>query len=74
MQFTKNFENEQLSPIFLEPMLDARLKELKALLAQKQKDLKKAPEGTLRVSESNKVVQYYHRTKNSSANGRYIPV
>ena len=74
MQFTKNFENEQLSPILLEPMLDARLKELKALLAQKQKDLKKAPEGTLRVSESNKVVQYYHRTKNSGANGRYIPV
>ena len=74
MQFTKNFENEQLSPIYLEPMLDARLKELKTLLAQKQKDLKKAPEGTLRVSESNKVVQYYHRTKNSGANGSYIPV
>jgi hypothetical protein len=28
----------------------------------------------MRVSESNKVVQYYHRTKNSGANGSYIPV
>ena len=28
----------------------------------------------MRVSESNKVVRYYHRTKNSGANGSYIPV
>ena len=28
----------------------------------------------MRVSESNKVVQYYHRTKNSGANGSYIAV
>ena len=32
MQFTKIIENEQLSPIFVEPILKARLAEIKALL------------------------------------------
>ena len=73
MQFTKTIENEALSPIFVEPVLQARLAEVNALLATKLKELKKAPPGSLRLTKSNKVVQYYHRTERGDTSGHYIP-
>ena len=74
MQFTKSIEKESLSPIFVEPLLQARLAEVDALLASKLKELKKAPPGSLRITKSNNVVQYYHRTERGDTSGRYIPL
>lgn len=74
MQFTKTIENQALTPLFIEPLLHKRLAEVDALLASKLKELKKAPEGSLRITSSNHVVQYYHKTKAGDTCGRYIPV
>ncbi len=57
----------------MEPVLQARLAEVNALLATKLKELKKAPPGSLRLTKSNKVVQYYHRTERGDTSGHYIP-
>lgn len=37
-----------------------------------EKSLLAAPEGTLRVSHSNRCAQYYHISENADTNGRYI--
>lgn len=72
MQFTKTIVKELLSPISIVQVLQTRLDEVNAILNLKLKDLKKAPEGTLHVSESNGVVQYYHKTSSSGKHGNYI--
>ena len=73
MQFTKNIENEPLSPIFVEPVLQARLAEVNALLATKLKELKKAPEGSLRIKKCKNTTQYYLRMTPDDTSGRYLP-
>ena len=73
MQFTKTIENQPLTPLFIEPLLQKRLAELNTLLTTKLKELKKAPAGSLRVTCSNQVTQYYHRTLNGDTCGLYIP-
>ena len=74
MQFTKTIENQPLTPLFIEPLLQKRLAELNTLLATKLKEVKKAPAGSLRVTSSNRVTQYYHKTLAGDTCGRYIPV
>ena len=74
MQFTKTIENQPLTPLFIEPLLQRRLAELNTLLATKLKEVKKAPAGSLRVTSSNRVTQYYHKTLAGDTCGRYIPV
>lgn len=73
MQFTKTIETESLSPIFVEPVLQARLAEINALLSEKLNEIKNAPPGSLRLTKSNNVVQYYHRTQQGDTSGHYIP-
>ncbi len=73
MQFTKTIENEPLSPIFVEPVLQARLAEVNALLAAKLKELKKAPEGSLRIKKCKNTTQYYVRMTPDDTSGRYLP-
>lgn len=74
MQFTKTIENQPLTPLFIEPLLQKRLAELNTLLATKLKEVKKAPAGSLRVTSSNRVTQYYHKNLAGDTCGRYIPV
>lgn len=74
MRFTKSFPKEALSPVSVKDVLQTRLSEVEALLEQKLKALKKAPEGTLRVSKSNGVIQYYQKAESSGERGNYIPV
>lgn len=66
-------ENELISEQKIEPVLKMRILELSNLLAVKQKTLKSAPEGNLRISKSNGVVQYYHKRTSEKTGGRYIP-
>ncbi len=51
-----------------------RYKYLGKLEQNIQKALKKAPEGTLRISRIKGSLQYYLRTSPEDTNGRYIPV
>ena len=74
MQFSKSIEKDVFSPVSVESVLQTRLSDLETLLNQKLKALKKAPEGTLRVSKSNGVIQYYHKEESSGEHGNYIPV
>lgn len=73
MQFTKTIENQPLTPLFIEPLLQKRLAELNTLLTSKLKEVKKAPAGSLRVTSSNHVTQYYHKTLAGDTCGHYIP-
>lgn len=73
MQFTKTIETQPLTPLFIEPLLQKRLAELNTLLSTKLKEVKKAPAGSLRVTSSNQVTQYYHKTLAGDTCGRYIP-
>ncbi|MDY3722679.1 MAG: hypothetical protein SOZ96_08850 [Treponema sp.] len=70
MQFTKTIENQPLTPLFIEPLLQKRLAEINTLLATKLKEVKKAPAGSLRVTSSNHVTQYYHKTLAGDTCGR----
>lgn len=49
-----------------------RVKELDSLIPKVEKSLKKAPEGTLVLSQSNGTVQYYHKTESTQKKGKYI--
>ncbi len=71
MKFT-NQVIEQLPPSQIAFQLTERIEQLETLLAIKEKALKKAPEGSLRVSKSHGAVQYYHKTNNDGKNGRYL--
>lgn len=74
MQFIKCTKKEHLSTIFVEPVLNARLSELNSLLNIKLKEIHKAPSGSLRITQSNHVTQYYHRDNPKDTCGQYIPV
>ena len=53
-------------------LLKLRTAFLKKAEVSKEKGLRKAPEGTLKVSRSNNRIQYYHRTDPHDKNGRFI--
>ena len=71
MKFT-NQVIEQLPPSQIEAQLKERIEQLEKLLAIKEKALKKAPAGSLRVSKSHGSVQYYHKVDKAEKNGRYL--
>lgn len=52
--------------------LEEKVKELDSLIIKAEKSLKKAPAGTLVLSRSNGVVQYYHKTESKEKKGKYI--
>jgi len=56
----------------MKDILETKLKEADYLIEKAEKSLKKAPEGTLVLSKSNGIVQYYHKTKNEQKKGDYI--
>lgn len=49
-----------------------KVKELDKLILKVEKSLKKAPEGSLVLSKSNGVTQYYHKTESGQKKGKYI--
>ena len=53
-------------------LLKEREKYLCELKSEKEKELKTAPEGLLRVCNSRNRIQYYHRTEPKDFNGVYI--
>lgn len=63
---------EELAPGDFSEALRARIAQLNAVIDLKLKALKRAPEGTLNISESHGNVQYYHRTTPDSTKGKYI--
>ncbi len=69
MKFTNQII-EQPSQITVQ--LQERIEQLEKLLAIKEKALKKAPEGSLRVSKSHGAVQYYQKINKDEKNGRYL--
>ena len=68
----QNIEKELISEQKIIPVLKTRIFELSNLLAIKQKALKAAPEGNLRISKSNGAVQYYHKSTSEKIGGHYI--
>ena len=68
----QNIEKELISEQKIIPVLKTRIFELSNHLAIKQKALKAAPEGKLRISKSNGAVQYYHKTTAEKTGGHYI--
>ena len=68
----QNIEKELISEQKIIPVLKTRIFELSKLLAIKEKALKTAPEGNLRISKSNGVVQYYHKSTSEKTGGHYI--
>ena len=68
----QNIEKELISEQKIIPVLKTRIFELSNLLAIKQKALKAAPEGNLRISKSNGAVQYYHKSTSEKTGGHYI--
>ena len=68
----QNIEKELISEQRIIPVLKTRIFELSNLLAIKQKALKAAPEGNLRISKSNGAVQYYHKSTSEKTGGHYI--
>lgn len=71
MSFTKK-QLEQLPPSQLQQQLYEHVAHLNAVLDLKLKALKKAPEGTLRISSCRGVIQYYHRQTPEDSRGTYI--
>ena len=68
----QNIEKELISEQRIIPVLKTRIFELSNLLAIKQKALKAAPEGNLRISKSNGSVQYYQKSTAEKTGGHYI--
>ncbi len=56
----------------IQTMLDAREKYLTQLLKEKERALKKAPEGSLRISNKGNIYQYYQRTNPKDHTGTFI--
>ena len=52
--------------------LKEKVKEMDKLILEAEKSLKKAPKGSLVLSKSNGVTQYYHKTENTQKKGKYI--
>ena len=75
MSFANYKTNESLSTSAqeIEQQTRNRLAELNALVELKMRSLQKAPDGTLRVTQSNHSVQFYHRKNPADNTGVYIP-
>lgn len=71
MSFTKK-NLEHLAPSEISQQLRERVAQLNALLDLKFRALKKAPEGSLRISQCRGDVQYYHRETPNDQCGHYI--
>ena len=71
MKFT-NQVVEQLPPSQIIAQLQKRIEQLELLLEIKEKALKKAPKGSLRVSKSHGAVQYYQKINKDDKNGHYL--
>ena len=56
----------------IQTMLDAREKYLLRLKKEKEKSLKKVPEGSLRIHQKKNKTEYYHRTDPKNFSGKYI--
>ena len=56
----------------LKQILREKVKELDNLIVQTEKSLKKAPKGSLVLSSSNGITQYYHKTNSAQKKGKYI--
>ena len=56
----------------MEQLLKEKLREAEDVISKTEKSLKKAPEGTLVLSQSKGSVQYYHKTERSQKKGKYI--
>lgn len=52
--------------------LQEKIRELEELIIKAEKSLKKAPEGSLVLSCSNRKTQYYHKTEQTQKKGKYI--
>ena len=64
---------EALKPEQLGDKLKQRLTKLQKILAAKESQIKKFPEGHLRIAQRHGKCQYYHYTEAESPKGRYIP-
>lgn len=53
-------------------VLQTRKNQLEQWKTQKEKELMKAPEGSLRICRHGKKIQYYHRNDVKDFNGVYI--
>ena len=53
-------------------LLETRKKKLQQIKKNKEKTLKKVPEGYLRICKSGNKTQFYHRTNPKDFNGKYI--
>ena len=56
----------------MKEQLKEKVKEMDKLILEAEKSLKKAPKGSLVLSKSNGVTQYYHKTESTQKKGKYI--
>lgn len=56
----------------MKEQLKEKVKEMDKLILEVEKSLKKAPGGSLVLSKSNGVTQYYHKTEHIQKKGKYI--
>lgn len=56
----------------MKEQLKEKSKEIDKLILEAEKSLKKAPKGSLVLSKSNGVTQYYHKTESAQKKGKYI--
>ena len=75
MSFTNFKTNECLftDAEEIEQITRKRMSELNAILDLKLRAIKKAPQGSLRITQSHNSVQYYHLTIKGENTGTYIP-
>lgn len=56
----------------MKEQLKEKAKAMEKLISEAEKSLKKAPKGSLVLSKSNGVTQYYHKTEGTQKKGKYI--
>lgn len=56
----------------IKQIIISKLEEIEKLKKKVEKSLKKAPQGSLILSRSNGVIQYYHKTESAQKKGKYI--
>ena len=56
----------------MKELLKEKAKQMNRLILEVEKSLKKAPKGSLVLSKSNGVTQYYHKTESAQKKGKYI--
>lgn len=66
--------NELSSVVNVLPSLQMAADKLQSLISVKEKSLKKAPAGRIRLSRRKNQIQWFHVTRGSTEHGKYIPV